>query len=165
MECKSILISELKGSINSRPEIIVYYPELHNYHEKYDNLIYKLLPFGSNVGDIIETKLENYVILSYIFKINNTDRRDDLLSISIMLKKKLNSEIYKHILKEIIGQMETHGILSEDFLINNLESIYNSILLEKDLIYENLCINLSNFIIQMKSKYLKPKPEMKGRLF
>ena len=59
---------KLGGNKDSHPEIISSYPELKISTEESRNLIYKCLPMGSKVGDIIIDKFNEHNLLSYVFK-------------------------------------------------------------------------------------------------
>ena len=82
-----IIVCELKGSENSNPVILDSYP-LDGEDQISVKMLPKFLPFGARAGDYLINRSGKTTILSYIFKIENSDDRDDLLSISIVLGKK-----------------------------------------------------------------------------
>ncbi|MFX1409143.1 MAG: hypothetical protein ACFFA6_02230 [Promethearchaeota archaeon] len=159
------IICKLGGYVNSNPEILSSYPDLEISTDKSKELIGKCLPTGAKIGDFIVNKYDKYNVLSYIFKMPIQEDRDDLFSISVLLGKKDNAEIYKPILEELINQLEKNGLLSERVLIMYQKTIYDGINQEKDIMIENVEINLSKLFEDIKSKLIKPKLDVKGSFF
>ena len=156
-----LIVCELKGSENSNPTILDSYP-LDADDQISVKMLPKFLPFGSRAGDYLINRSGRNTILSYIFKIENEDYRDDLLSISIVLEKKDKIEIYKPVLKEIIDKMEKNFILTEDILKENMKPIYKGIYEEKDITIDTLTIELSKVYAEARSLYETKKPKIKG---
>lgn len=150
---------------NSNPEILSSYPGPVAKRFEKVKLIPKFLPYGSNLGDFQVNYLEGSVVLSYIFKIDGHQIRDSLLSISIMLKKKQNMEIFKPILKKIIEDFQKHNILTEHILVNNLNNIFDGINQEKDIIVEGFKIEIAELYKELKLQYLRTKPQLEGNFF
>ncbi|MFX0008428.1 MAG: hypothetical protein ACFFAV_17090 [Candidatus Hermodarchaeota archaeon] len=166
MESTKIIISELKGTINSNPEILYSFPPLDIADLESKNLITKFLPFGSKSGEFISSAFGmKKTILSYIFTIKNVDNRANLVSISIIIDKKANPALYKPALREIIEHLEENSLLTEDILKSNLETIFIGINEEKEIQIENISINLSSIFNEIKTKLIKPQPKLKGSFF
>ncbi|TFF89243.1 MAG: hypothetical protein EU549_01290 [Promethearchaeota archaeon] len=165
MESKNIVICELKGIENSNPEMISCFPrfDLKEFDKK--DLIPKFLPYGSEIGDFQVSYLSKHIVLSYIFKIDNLINRDNLLSISMMIKKKKYMEIFKPILKKIIDELDKYDLLTEEILKKNLENIFKAINKEKNIIIEGNTIEISKLYKELKNKYVKNKPKMEGNFF
>jgi hypothetical protein len=159
---KQLVICELKGHENSNPMILTAYPNSDTAYEEYHSQIPNFLPYGVKLGDFREKKIKKYRIITYIFRISSINNRDNLASISIILDKTLNSELYKMVLKEIIDLLDKNNILNERILENNLKEIYEGINTEKDIQIENISINLSEFFKENKPKFIKEKPKLKG---
>ncbi|MHA1148045.1 MAG: hypothetical protein ACTSR8_07340 [Promethearchaeota archaeon] len=163
MQSSAIVICELKGVVDSHPEILKMYPELDFKEHKKESLIQKFLPFGAKAGDFFNITLSKYSILSYIFKVVG-ENRYDLLSFSVLIRKRKNPEIYKPILKEIIDSLDKTNKLSEEILNNNLDTIYDCINNEKDIIIDDITVPLGSIFKEIKEKYNK-KPKLKGAFF
>ncbi|MFX1242203.1 MAG: hypothetical protein ACFFA7_13220 [Promethearchaeota archaeon] len=166
MESTKIIISELKGTINSNPEILYSFPPLDIADLESKNLITKFLPFGSKSGEFISSAFgKKKSILSYIFSIKNSSNRDNLVSISIIIAKKDNPDIYKPALKEIIDQLDNNKVLTEEILKTYLEVIFKGINKEEEIYIENILINLPEIFNEIKSKIIKTKPQIRGSFF
>jgi len=103
--------------------------------------------------------------LSYAFKIDHEEERNDLLTISILLKKKLNMEIYKPVLENIISTLNCCGLLTEQILVDYIQTIYDGINEEKLVLVDDVPIDLSIIFKDIRSKIYKPRPEVKGSFF
>ena len=159
MESTKIIISDLKGTICS-------YPTLEFTDNQLKNLISKFLPFGSTSGEFVSSPFgKKKTILSYVFKIKHLNNRDDLVSISIIINKKTDCELFKPALKEIIEQLENNNLLREDILKGNLENIFQGINEEKEIEIENISINLSKIFQEVKTQLIKPELQIRGSFF
>jgi len=156
-----IIVCELKGSENSNPIILESYP-LDAEDQILVKILPKCLPFGSRAGDYLINRSGKNNILSYIFKIENSDYRDDLLSISIVLGKKDKIEIYKLVLKEVIDKMGENLLLTEEILKENIKTIYQGVYDEKDITIDFLTIELSKIYAEAKLLYEIKKPQIRG---
>lgn len=156
-----IIVCELKGSENSNPVILDSYP-LDVEDQISVKLVPKFLPFGSKAGDYLINRSGKNTILSYIFKIENSDNRADLLSISMVLGKKEKIEIYKLILKEVIDKMGENKLLTEEILKENIKTIYQGVYDEKDITIDFLTIKLSKIYVEAKLLNEIKKPKIKG---
>lgn len=165
MESSNIILCELKGITNSNPEILISYPNLEITDVESKNLIPKFLPYGSQTGDFVVNDLQKKKVLSYIFNIKQLEHRDDLVSISVIIEKKKNIEVFKPILKEIIDELDKNGLLTEEILRDNLNTIFEGIYEEKIINIEYLSIDLSKKFKEIKSKLIKQKPNIKGSFF
>ena len=85
-----------------------------------------------------------------------------IFSFSVLLNKRDKTEIYKHVLKNLVDILDSNGILSQDILTEYQEVIFDGINQEKDINIENVIIDFSNIFKEIKSKILKQKPELKG---
>ena len=164
MNPSNIVLCELKGSVNSNPQILKSYPNKTN-DKKSKELVLKFLPFESKKGDLIINKYQKNTILSYIFTIEHEERRNDLLSISITLTKEQNKETFKQVLKVLIEKMKNYNVLSEEILVSQLSNIYEGIYEEKDINIKGIELNLSNIIFEARSKYEEQKPNVRGSFF
>jgi len=165
MNTEQCVICKLGGYSEAQPEIISSYPHLTISPENSRELILKCLPIGSHVGDFILDKHDNHNLLSYVFKIEEHEFRDDLLSFSILLDKKLNTEVYKFTLKEFFSDLEKKRMLSELILKQYQKTIFDGFNLETDIEIENYKITLSEFFKNAKTELIKPKPKTKGSFF
>ena len=165
MESANLVLCELKGIVNSNPDIISSYPELSIKDSKVKDMIHKFLPFGAKIGDFFITNYSKYNILSYIFNLKNSQNRDDLVSISVLIKKRENPEIFKPILKGIIDNLKENNLLKEDILIKNLNVIYESINQEKDIEVDNIKIEISKMFEELKQNLIKSKLKLKGSFY
>ena len=154
------VICKLGGYVNSNPEIISSYPSLDKSNEA--EILSKCFPVGSKYGEFNVDKYKKYSVLSYIFKVFQTEERDDLFSFSVLLNKRDKTEIYMHVLEILIDILDTNGILSENILTEYQQVIFEGINQEKDVNIENVLIDFSNIFKEIKSKILKQKPELKG---
>ncbi len=154
------VICKLGGYVNSNPELISSFPSLDQSLEA--EVLSKCFPVGSKYGEFIVDKYRKYVVLSYIFRVNQTVDRDDLFSLSVLLNKRDKTEIYKPVLKTLIDILDTKDILSQDVLTEYQQVIFEGINQEKDVNIENVLIDFSNIFKEIKSKILKQKPELKG---
>ena len=165
MNTEQSVICKLGGYSNAHPEIISSYPTLEISSEDSKSLLLKCLPIGSHVGDFILNKHESYNLLSYIFKIERHEFRDDLLSFSILLDKKLNLEVYKFVLKEFFSDLEQKKFLNEIILKEYQKSIFDGLNLEINIEIENYPIQFSDFFKNAKAELIKPNPKVKGSFF
>jgi len=162
MESSNLVVCELKGIENSNPEILFSFPPLNLNDKDHNDLIPKFLPFGSKISNFYVSRYSKYNILSYIFKIKNDNNRDNLVSLSALIKKRENAEIFKPILKLIVNTLDENHLLTEDNLEKNLALIYKGINDEQDIVIENISISISKKFEQIKSKLIKDKPKLKG---
>ena len=122
--------------------------------------------YNTKSGEFISSAFgKKKTILSYIFTIKNEDNRDNLVSISIIIAKKDNPDIYKPALKEIIEQLDNNNVLTETILEAYLEVIFKGINQEEQIEIENISINLPEIFNEIKSKLIKPQPKLKGSFF
>lgn len=156
-----LIVCELKGSENSNPIILDSYP-LDIEDQISVKMLPKFLPFGARTGDYLINRAGKNTILSYIFKIKNSDCRDDLLSISIVHEKKDKIETYKLVLKEIIDKMGENLLLTEKILKENIKMIYQGVYDEKDITIDFLKIELSKIYAEARSLYEIKKPKIRG---
>ena len=156
-----IIVCELKGSENSNPVILDSYP-LDGEDQISVKMLPKFLPFGARAGDYLINRTGKTTILSHIFKIENSDYRDDLVSISIVLGKKDKVEIYKLVLKEVIDKLGENLLLTEEILKKNIKTIYQGVYEEKDITIDFLTIELSKIYAEGKSLYEIKKPKIRG---
>ncbi|NVM18448.1 MAG: hypothetical protein HWN80_12090 [Candidatus Lokiarchaeota archaeon] len=154
------VICKLGGYVNSNPELISSFPSLDQSSES--EVLSKCFPIGSKYGEFIVDKYRKYVVLSYIFRVNQTVDRDDLFSLSVLLNKRDKTEIYMPALKSLINILDANSILSQDILTEYQQVIFEGINQEKDINIENVLIDFSNIFKEIKSKVLKQKPELKG---
>ena len=154
------VICKLGGYVNSNPELVSSYPSLDQSEES--DILSKCFPIGSKYGDFIIEKYHNHIILSYIFRMNQVAVRDDLFSFSVLLNKKDKTEIYKHVLKNLLDILDTNGILNEYILTEYQQVIFDGINQEMDINIENVLVDFSNIFEEIKSKILKQKPKLKG---
>jgi hypothetical protein len=158
------LFCKLGGFIGSNPEIVSSFPSLSGFGEKSD-ILNTCFPIGINVGDFHEDRYKKYLVLSYVFKIPRLDDRDDLFSLSVLLHKRENVEIYKPVLQELISLLDNNGLLNEEILKNYNQSIYEGLNDEKVIYIENLLIDFSRIFKEIKTQKLKAKPDLKGSFF
>ncbi len=154
------VICKLGGYVNSNPEIISAYPSLDQSIES--EILSKCFPIGSKYGEFSIDKYRKYVVLSYIFRVNQTGDRDDLFSLSVLLNKRDKTEIYMAVLKSLIDILDENGILSQEILTEYQQVIFEGINQEKDVDIEDVPVDFSNIFEEIKSKILKQKPELKG---
>ncbi len=156
------ILCKLGGYDLSSPEIVISYPTLDSTLSESEDLLNKCLPMGINSGDFAVNKYSKCNLLSYAFKIEHIEERNDLLTISILLKKKLNIEIYKPVLENIISTLKFCGLLSEKVLSDYIQTIYNGINEEKLILIDGAPIDLSIIFKDIRSKLIKPRPDVKG---
>jgi len=154
------VICKLGGYVNSNPEIISSYPSLGKSVES--EILLSCFPIGSKSGEFLVDKYRKYIVLSYIFRVNQSTSRDDLFSLSVLLHKKDKTEIYKPVLQSLIDTLEQNGLLSEHILTKNQRTIFEGINQEKNITINNILIDLSNIFKEIKSKILKPDIKIKG---
>ncbi|MFX1419436.1 MAG: hypothetical protein ACFE9N_10995 [Promethearchaeota archaeon] len=164
MATEYAILAKLGGFIGSNPEIISSFPNIRLLGGERE-LLKKCFPIGSKVGLFIEDKFNKYLILSYIFKIQQDAERDDLFTLSILLHKHDKIDIYKHVLKELLEMLKANGLLNEAILRNYHRAIYEGINQEIDVYIEDLRINFSSIFKDIKTKILKQKPQLKGSFF
>ena len=165
MESASLVLCELKGEVNSNPGILDSYPELPVKIKDINELLPKFLPYGSKIGDFFITKFSKYNILTYVFRIKNYIHRDDLLSISAMIRKKENPEIYKPVLKNIIDFLEENDLLTVTILKNHLNKIFDAINAENDILIEGIRIEISKMFAEAKKEFGKSQINLRGNVF
>ncbi len=159
------ILCKLGGYDLSSPEIVISYPTLDPTISESEDLLSKCLPTGIKSGDFAVNKYSKCNLLSYAFKIDHEEERNDLLTISILLKKKLNMEIYKHVLENIISTLNCCGLLTEQILVDYIQTIYDGINEEKLVLVDDVPIDLSIIFKDIRSKIYKPRPEVKGSFF
>ena len=157
------VLCKLGGFVNSNLEIVSSYPSLDVSSKS--EILSKCFPIGSKVGDYIVDKYRKYSILSYVFKVLQEGNRDDLLTFSLLLGKRDNIEIYKPVIKELVDVLEANGLLTEKILTEYQQTIFEGMNGEKDISIENVVIDFSRIFIDIKSKLIKQKPNVKGSFF
>jgi hypothetical protein len=158
------LFCKLGGYIGSNPEIVSSFPSLAGFEEKSD-ILNTCFPIGIKVGDFHEDRYKKYLVLSYIFKIQQFADRDDLFSLSVLLHKRENVEIYKPALQELINLLDNNSLLNEEVLKNYNQSIYEGLNEEKTIYVKELLIDFPRIFKEIKAKVLKTKPDLKGSFF
>lgn len=164
MATEYAILAKLGGFTGSNPEIISSFPSTSSFGEQTE-ILKKCLPIGSKVGQFIEDKFKKYQILSYIFKIKQKGKRDDLFSFSILLHKREKVEIYKIVLKEVVEILKANGLLNEGILSKYHKTIYEGLNQEMNVCIEDLLIEFSRIFKDIKAKILKQKPQLKGSFF
>ena len=159
------ILCKLGGYNLSSPEIVISYPTLDPTLSESEDLLSKCLPTGINSGDFSVSKYSKCNVLSYAFKIEHEEERNDLLTISILIKKKLNVDVYKPVLENIISTLKYCDLLTEKVLTDYIQTIYNGINEEKLILIDGAPIDLSIIFKEIKSKIFKPRPEVKGSFF
>ncbi len=159
------ILCKLGGYDLSNPEIVISYPNLDPTISESEDLLSKCLPTGIKSGDFAVNKYSKCNLLSYAFKIDHEEERDDLLTISILIKKKLNMEIYKHVLENIISTLNYCGLLTEQILVDYIQTIYDGINEEKLVLVDDIPIDLSIIFKDIRSKMYKSRPDVKGSFF
>ncbi len=159
------ILCKLGGYDFSSPEIVISYPTLDPTLSESEDLLSKCLPTGINSGDFSISKYSKCNVLSYAFKIEHEAERNDLLTISILLKKKLNVDVYKPVLENIISTLKYCDLLTEKILADYIQTIYNGINEEKLILIDGAPIDLSIIFKNIRSKIIKPRPEVKGSFF
>ncbi|MBY9019927.1 MAG: hypothetical protein KGD67_02635 [Candidatus Lokiarchaeota archaeon] len=159
------ILCKLGGFDLSSPEIVISYPTLDPALSESEDLLSKCLPTGIKSGDFAVNKYSKCNLLSYAFKIEHQEERNDLLTISILIKKKLNVEIYKPVLENIVSTLNYCGLLTEQILVDYIQTIYEGINQEKLVLVDDVPIDLSIIFKDIKSKLYKPRPEVKGSFF
>ncbi|MBY9014202.1 MAG: hypothetical protein KGD68_00780 [Candidatus Lokiarchaeota archaeon] len=154
------VICKLGGYVNSNPELISSYPSLDQSLKT--EILPKCFPIGAKTGDFIVEKYRKYVVLSYIFRVNQTADRDDIFSLSVLLNKKDKTEIYKPVLQSLIDKLEQNDLLNEHVLTKNQRAIFEGMNQEKNVTISNVLIDLSKVFKEIKSKILKPEIKVKG---
>ena len=159
------ILCKLGGFVNSNPELISSYPALNISIDDSNEILSKCFPIGSKPGEFIIDKYKKYNVLSYIFSIKQTQERDDLFSLSILLGKRDKVDIYKPALKELIEILSLNGFLNETILLDYQKTIYEGINKEEDVVIENISVEFSKIFKEIKAKILKEKPQLKGSFF
>ena len=159
------ILCKLGGYDFSSPEIVISYPNLDPTLSESEELLSKCLPTGINSGDFSVSKYSKCNVLSYAFKIEHEEERNDLLTISILLKKKLNVDVYKPVLENIISTLKYCDLLTEKILADYIQTIYNGINEEKLILIDGAPIDLSIIFKDIRSKLIKQRPEVKGSFF
>lgn len=158
------LICKLAGHIGSNPEILISYPPFEGENIDKQEIITLCLPFGCKAGDLIEQKYQKHDLLSFVFSIEKTEERDDLLSFSILLNRDQNLELYKSVIERFIAELRQNNLLTEEFFTSHQKVIYESLNQEKDIKIDNILIPLSQFFKE-KRKELKSQFDPRGRFF
>jgi hypothetical protein len=161
MESKNLIICELKGSVDSNPEILSSYP----IKIKSAKLIPKFLPYASKSGDSLTSKLGKDQVITYVFSISHQGERDDLLSISLIIQGRRGAEEYIELLRHIIDTLERYDLLTEEILKTELPAIYEGINKESSIRINSLVINCAQIFENINLKHTKAKPKLKGSFF
>ena len=159
------ILCKLGGFVNSNPELISSYPTLDISLRESNEILSKCFPIGSKPGEYIIDRYKRYNVLSYIFSVKQTQDRDDLFSLSVLLGKRDKVDIYKPALREFIEILGLNGVLSESILLDYQETIYEGINKEEDVIIEKISVEFSKIFKEIKAKVLKEKPQLKGSFF
>ena len=157
----SVLL-KLGGYVGSNPEILNSFPILDMGETGSSELLGKSFPHGVKNGDYVEDKYGKHNIVSYIFKIKQENDRDDLFSFSILIGKRDKAEIYKPVLKELMGLLDKMGLLTEGVLIKYQKAIFEGINQEQNVEIEGQMIEFHSIFKEIKNQILKKKPELKG---
>ena len=165
MFSQKAILCKLGGKVNSNPEILSSFPPLEATVDDMQEIMTKCLPIGSKSGDFVMTKYKDNSLLAYIFRVKTMELRDDLMSISILIDKKLEPEFYQPILKIIVSSLDEEGLLNEEILKRYQQNIYEAINKEMDLKIESITIPLSEQFKSINSKIKKEKPNLRGSFF
>lgn len=164
MASEYAILSKLGGFVGSNPEIVSSYPPYTGVGSEAE-ILHACFPIGAKVGEFFEDKFRKYLVLSYVFKIQKNEERDDLFSFAVLLHKREKVEIYKEVLMSLIHILENNGRLIENVLTDNHQKIYEAINTESDVYIEDLLIDFSRIFQEVKAKVLKEKPQLKGSFF
>ena len=94
------VICKLGGYVNSNPELLSSFPSLNQSAKA--EILSKCFPIGSKPGEYIIDRYKKYNVLSYIFSVNQTQDRDDLFSLSVLLGKRDKVDIYKPAFEQLV---------------------------------------------------------------
>jgi hypothetical protein len=167
MESQRSIVCKLGGHEDSSLEIIATYPHFEISENEAKALILKCFPIGSKEGDTFKNKYEKAKILSYIFKVGeNLEKRPDLFSISLLIDKKAEEEVYETLLKDLIKDLEEKDLLSEKTLTSNQKIIYEGIKNEEDIQIDGKTIGLSKMFEELRKNLDTNKNrKIKGSFF
>ena len=164
MASEYALLCKLGGFVGSNPEILSSFPSVAGVGEEVD-ILNTCFPVGAKVGDFHEDRFKKYLVLSYIFKIQQLAERDDLFSLSILLHRRDKVEIYKPVLRKLVEKLEQNGLLNEEILTEYHKTIYQGINDESDVHIKDLLVDFSRIFKEVKAEVLKQKPDLKGSFF
>lgn len=160
------IICKLGGYVDSNPELLISYPPIEAEDVDAQELIALCLPFGCKAGDMVEQKYKKNILLSYVFTIEKTEERDDLLSFAILVNKKQNVELYKSVIQEFISHLDANGLLNEEFFENYQELIYSCFNEEKNIEVDDISIPLSDIFMNVKNTLNQSElSDVKGSFF
>ncbi|MBD3195155.1 MAG: hypothetical protein GF317_08880 [Candidatus Lokiarchaeota archaeon] len=165
MYSERTIISKLGGNIGSHPIILTSYPVKDLAEDETKDLLSKCLPDGIKVGEFCIKRYKKHHLISYIFRVEKQEHRDDLFSFSILLHKKYQPDNYTPILKKIIDDLQDNGVLSEEILKDYQQEIYDGINEERDIKIESNLIELSDLFEKVKEEPSDEKPKLKGSFF
>lgn len=168
-------LAELAGHVGSNPRLVSSFPQ-QNVDEKLEKFIVSnCLPDGILPSEISTSKYEGKTFLSYCFKKENKNTRDDLLALSIVVDlestnmlsiiddNKLDFNELKKVYEEICKQLIESGIDIEQ-LITSLEDIFQGIKNESKITLDDIEINVSDIIDNaLRRKSPKKKKKMKKK--
>jgi hypothetical protein len=155
------ILAKLGGFIGSNPEIISSYPSVSKVGSEAE-ILDTCFPIGAKEGEFFEDRYKKYMVLSYIFKVQQRSSRDDLFSFSVLLHKRDKVEVYKPVLGELIKILEENELLNEQVLTVYHQRIYEGINTESNIQIEDLLVDFSRIFKEVKANILKEKPQLRG---
>ena len=161
MTSEYAILAKLGGFVGSNPEILSSYPPFSKVGNETD-ILRTCFPMGAKEGKFFEDRYKKYIVLSYIFKIQQRASRDDLFSFSVLLHKRDKVEIYKPVLVELVKILEENGLLNEQILTTYHQRIYEGINTESNVHVEDLLVDFSKIFKEVKAMILKEKPQLRG---
>ena len=117
-----------------------------------DELLNKLLPFGTVPGDVHTFRYKDHTYLSCVFEINQQDERNDLVALSFALDRRAIIKNFEIVMQELITRLKESNLLSLDLLKSNLTAITEAINKESKIKIGNMIFDVAFFLKKKKMK-------------
>lgn len=161
------LVSELKGTVGSNPEIVKIYPEEDQSFQNLskDEILSVCFPEGAISGEFHLQKINKLDVLIYTFSIDNENGRNHIGSIGFTISKEVIVEDFKNIIILIFDYLKMNLILSFEVLLSSLESISNGINNLSEIEFTPIHVfNIKNALVEQQMNLKKPTNLKRGRI-
>jgi hypothetical protein len=120
----TLMVSGLEGCVGSNPMLLKIYPPTQDYTE--EAIIAKALPHGAQPYQFYMDTMDSRKLLIYTFEIRQ-EGRNDLGSIGLVVGKDTIMKNLQTLIKELVNDMQTNGVLTFDILQEYLPQIIDGL--------------------------------------
>lgn len=162
-ECvRNFILTELPGYVNSNPKVVGVFPPTSSFENQ--ELLEKMLPFGSLPDQFFENRVGRERVLVYVFEIERVGDRNDLVSLGFVLDKNAVVDGLKSVIIGFFDCLRENGLLQLDVLVENLAQIFNGFQKESKIKIGKVIFDVQHHLKSNKVQLSKESLKKKGRM-